>query len=197
MKKISFLLALVFLIAFSCRKKEERDYNSAANAPPPPGHCSNMVFDEDELGTDCGGEDCSDCEFNEAPCNNTSNKIYINNGVIAQNFSVTSSEIIESSGNWTFNAYTGGGTTKYLRFTFNGKPNVLTTYTGTADSFDLEAAEVYIIFYDPTNGDKIGTGDVYFTITDGVYRAISCDYSFHEWGQGTPADTQWFNVSFN
>ena len=195
MKNGLILFVMIILVTVSCRKKEERDYNLVSNAGPL--DCSNLVFDGDELGTDCGGSECSACELNEAPCNNTSNKTYIHNGVMGQTFSVTSTESLLENEAWIFNAYTGGGTTKYLHVMFGSKPNVVTTYTGVTDSLSLADNEVYIKFYDPTNGNKIGTGDVYVTNTSGVYKIQSCDYSFHEAGQSVPSEVQWFNVSFN
>lgn len=195
MKKFSIFLALLLLFSVSCRKKVERDYKLVSNAGPL--QCSNLIFDGDELGTDCGGADCATCEVNEAPCINPNNKIYIHNGVVGQTFSVTSTATSQTNGSWTFNAYTGGGTSKYLQLIFGSKPNVLTTYMGTDDSLNLESNEVYIMFYDPVNGDKIGTGQVYIVNNSGVYNIAACDYSFHEIGQSAPAEAQWFNVSFN
>ena len=187
-------MALV-LIFISCRKKIEREYDSVAEAGPL--HCQDGLFNEDELGTDCGGVECSECVENPAPCLNTNNKIYLFLGPVAQTKSVTSTEVTENSGTYTYTAYTGGGTLNYLRLTFSGKPNVLTTYSGGTETTFLELDEVHVIYSDYSNGDRIGSGDVYVNYINGVYNMASCDYSFHEWGQNTPSTTQWFNVSFN
>lgn len=195
MKKVIFCALLGSLVLISCRKKIERDVDLASNAGPL--HCQDNLFNEDEIGTDCGGVDCAACVENAAPCTNPNNKVYLFLGPVAQLKSVTSTEVTENSGTWTYTAYTGGGTINYLRLIFSSKPNVSTTYTGVTGTSFIESNEVDIVYSDVSNGDRIGSGSVYVTYTSGVYNMSSCDYSFHEWGQTTPSSTQWFNVSFN
>ena len=195
MKHILFLALILLVGLTACRKKIEREIDLINEAGPI--DCEDNLFNGDELGTDCGGIDCEDCPENPAPCTNENNKIYMVTDVTPQTISVTSSAITESGENWVFTAFTGGGTINFLRFTFLGKPNIVTTYSGINSTATIADNEVDVVYSHVSSGEKIGNGDVYVNYANGTYNLSSCDYSFHESGQSTPTVTQWFNVSIN
>lgn len=193
MNKLTYILIASLFFTFSCRKKAEREVDNKIDSLSE-AHCYNGYIDEDELGVDCGGQECEPCALNPAPCNNSDNELYIFTGSIYDNKSITSVEIdTTNSGGIVFYGYTDNSSSYYLRVSFPSKLDISLTYKGVADGSFLEDDEVYVYY----NGsyDYKGTGDVYVSYENGAYTIESCDYSFSPYGQNAPPGTQWFKMT--
>lgn len=193
MKYLTYLLLATFFIVSACRKKTEREVQNEIDSLSE-AHCYNGILDVDELGEDCGGEQCEPCTANPAPCNNSDNELYIYEGFVYDSKTITSTEVDSTnSGGIVFYGYTDGSSSYYLRVSFPGKPDISKTYDGVNDGSFMESNEVYVYY----NGsyDYKGTGDVYVSYENGAYTIESCDYSFSPYGQNAPSGTQWFKMT--
>lgn len=190
MKKVIFLSIGLSILIFSCRKLVQRDVDVDSTDQ----HCSNYTMDGDELGLDCGGADCATCVQTVLPCTLVANEFEFYNGWSLSNLTFTNQSLDTSTGYWVFSAETNAN--DYILIRFNNKPDVTKVYAGEYDSFGVSDDEVYIIYYQPSTVDKIGSGSVYINYTSGSYTISSCDYDFHTWGGGSPPLTQTFSVTF-
>jgi len=190
MKKYVWFSVIAIILFTGCRKLVLRDVDTNIADQ----HCSNYVFDADELGLDCGGADCAACVQTTLPCTLSQNEFEFYNGWSLSNLTFSNQALDTSTGFWTFTAETSS--TNYIVIRFNNKPDVTKVYAGEYDSFNVSDDEVYIIYYQPSSSDKIGSGSVYINYNAGAYTISSCDYDFHTWGGGSPPLTQTFSVTF-
>lgn len=192
MNKLTYILIALLFVTFSCRKKTEREVIKIDSIDE--YHCYNNSFDEDELGLDCGGQDCEPCQVNAAPCTLPDNEMYIYTNAMFETKSFTSTSIDSTSNGLVFYAYTDGSTSYYLKLSFLGKPDITRTYSGQEDGSLLGQYKVNVIYN--SSWDYEGTGDVYVSYENGAYTIESCDFSFSKYGQNAPQDAQWFKVTF-
>ena len=194
MKYLIFLFLISTTCFSSCRKKVLREVATIETIGPI--HCTNGVFDEDEIGLDCGGLDCDSCIQLVAPCTLNTDEIVYYNGLSTTTKSFTTKSMTVNGSSYSFIAYTSP--TDYLQLVFSGKPDITTIFDATNDNSFLGSTEVYVIYSQNAANDLYGQRDVYVNYENGVYRISSCDIGFKTWG-GTEATwvTQTFNVTFN
>ncbi len=196
MKYFLVIFVSVLLIT-SCRKKEEREYQSLDSIGAL--HCSNGIVDADEWGEDCGGSDCSECDQNQAPCTLASNTIYVYDGSFLSTKQFTGYSIdTAADGTIDFYGYVENSSFNYLHIKFN-VVSVTTVYDGVKNEFDLdEDNQVFAEYVDTgLNSDLTGFGDVYVNRnSEGELNIQSCYYSFSSLFVNEPPQEQWFNITF-
>ncbi len=193
MQKIIWCLIIATLVLAGCRKMVLREVDTDFSDE----HCSNGILDADEIGEDCGGEDCAACVQTSAPCTLDSNTIYgFVNGPFLNDYPFIDHELDTTTDSfWRFKAWTNA--TNYLYLRFNQRPDVETVYMGTSDGISLEDYEVFVTYYQAyPNDDLLGSGNVYVNYANNKFTISSCDFGFHPYGSSTPSTTQSFSVTF-
>ncbi|MFK8039107.1 MAG: hypothetical protein AB8B74_12505 [Crocinitomicaceae bacterium] len=196
MKKnqVLLILSLTLLVLFGCRKKVLRDVVTVDSLGVI--HCSNNIFDGDELGLDCGGS-CDPCQQLKAPCELTNNEINVFTGFVVQSKSFTANKTLEIdslTGEYTFKAYTDG--TDYLEFYFETKPDITRTYKDG----DLIANDgiATVIYKSNSSTDMYMHGELFLNSENGIYSFSSCDADFYNpWNGGSISANQSFKVTFD
>src|SRR5690606_37508667 len=100
MKKIYFLIILFSVFIVSCRKYIKQEEGNVKY------HCVNNVQDFDEIGIDCGGQDCEPCNQTISSCSLPDNELKIKIGAYVNTLEIINHEIDTSDfPYWTFRAY--------------------------------------------------------------------------------------------
>ncbi len=192
MTKSIYFLGILILIS-SCRKEVIRDvttFDDLGNIK-----CTNGVFDDDEMGEDCGGAACEPCVQIFPACQINDNKITIvlNSLLQTKTFLENKTEEIDpQTGSYTFTAYTDG--TDYLQIIFDSKPDISKTYK----DHEVNGTDkiVSITYYSNSNLDMHFHGELFVNYENDQYTFSSCEADFYPWFGSSFSVTQSFSVTF-
>lgn len=177
------------IILFSCRKKELIDIKTADQYVSIVEHCYNNKRDLDELGEDCGGDDCDPCVQTYSPCEYTYDGYYFGDGGGASEV-FTLKTISESEGSYTFIGKAVDGS--YISVKFDHFPSLTTFYKGSNYSDE----DVVNLKYRSVSGNNwVGSGRVYVNYVENVYAISGCNNSFKLWNGSTILIS--FKMTFN